>query len=322
MKVLLTEAVAAQFAPSLREAAPDLQFACLLPDRSWQGDPDGAEAVYLSVDGLLSGTWGALVERAAALPSVRWAQTYSVGMDFAEYRTLAERGIILTNGAGTQSIPIAQHVLMMMLHHAKRMDVLERSRARHAWERTFADELTGKTVALFGVGGIGSEVARLAQALRMRVIGLRRRTEPVPNVDELLPPERVGDLCAAGDYLVICAPLTRATRGAIGRAEFARMKSSAYLINVARGPLVDEAALLDALREGRIAGAGLDVFDTEPLPPEHPLWDLPNVLITPHVAPASPLLMERGARLFADNLRRFVAGEPLVNVVEPAEIGG
>src|SRR5205823_5779494 len=130
----------------------------------------------------------------------------------------------------------------------------ERSQARREWRRTPSDELTGKTVALLGLGGIGAEVARLATALGMRVIGVRRRLEPVEHVDEVLPPEKVGDLCAAADFLVVCAPLTRATRGMIGADELARMKPTGYLINVARGPLVDERALVETLRAGRIAG--------------------------------------------------------------------
>jgi phosphoglycerate dehydrogenase-like enzyme len=237
------------------------------------------------------------------------------------YRPIVERGITFTNGAGSQSIPIAQYILLMMLHHAKRMDLWERSQARRAWEHAPCDELTGKTVALFGLGGIGQEVARLAKAFRMNVIGLRRRPDPVEHVDELLPPDAAGDLCARADFLVICAPLTRATRGAIGAAELARLRPSAYLINVARGPIVDEDALLHVLQARRIAGAALDVFSVEPLPQDHPFWTLPNVVITPHTSPSSPLHIHRGTELFLDNLRRYARGEPLLNLVDPADAG-
>ena len=218
-------------------------------------------------------------------------------------------------------MPIAQYVLLMMLHHVKGMTAWERAQARREWVRSPSDELTGKTVALLGVGGIGAEVARLAKALGMRVVGLRRRPEPVEHVDELLPPGKEDELCAQADFLVICAPLTHATKGIIGAAELARMKPTAYLINVARGPIVQERALIEALRAGRIAGAALDVFEIEPLPPDHELWALPNVVITPHCAPASPMHIVRGTELFIENLRRYTAGRPLLNVVDPAEVG-
>jgi len=267
-----------------------------------------------------SGIVAELLQSLPALPALRWIHTYSVGVDHPMYRPIVARGITFTNGAGSQSIPIAQHILLMMLHHAKRMRVWEAAQARHEWTHAPSEELTDKTVALFGLGGIGREVARLAQAFRMRVIGLRRRAEPVEHVDELLPPEALDQLCARADFFVICAPLTTATRGAIGAAQIACMQPNTYLINVARGAIVDEPALVAALRDGRIAGAALDVFSVEPLPLDHILWSLPNVVITPHTAPASPLHIERGTHLFLENLRRYLDGAPLLNVVDPADV--
>jgi len=321
MKLIMTAAVAGQFGAQVRSVAAGIELVRLNPDRTWADDPVEAEAAYLSVDALISGSMLRLFDDLPHLTRLRWLHTFSIGVDHPAFLRVVERGITLTNGAGTQSIPIAQYVLLMMLHHAKGMTNWERAQARHEWSRHGSEELTGKTVALLGAGGIGGEVARLAKALRMDVIALRRSRTPVEHVDELLRPGEEGELCARADFLVICAPLTRETKGVIGTAELARMKPSAYLINVARGPLVDERALIAALRENRIAGAALDVFEVEPLPAEHELWTLPNVVITPHLSPSSPMHIVRGTDLFIENLRRFVAGEPLQNIVDAADVG-
>jgi phosphoglycerate dehydrogenase-like enzyme len=320
VKVIVSAIVAERWAAALRDAAPDAEIVIMAPS-GWRGDPAGAEAAYISVDCYIDGSVGLLIRALGELSTLRWVHTFSIGVDDPAYGLIVERGITFTNGAGSQSMPIAQYVLLMMLHHVKRMGEWERNQAARRWARTDSDELTGKTVALLGLGGIGQEVARLAKALRMRVVGLRRRPEPVENVDLLLTPDRVGDLCAAADFLVICAPLTRATRGIVGPAELARMRPTAVLINVARGPLVQEPALIDTLREGRIAGAALDVFEQEPLPPDHVLWSLPNVMITPHCSPSSPMHLVRGTELFLEQLRRYVAGKPLLNVVDPEDVG-
>jgi phosphoglycerate dehydrogenase-like enzyme len=321
MKLLVSQHIAERYAAGLCEAAPGVECVTVDEQHVWHGEPSAAEAAYLSFDMYPSRVVTTVLDALPRLSALRWIHTYSIGVDHPMYRPIVERGITFTNGAGSQSIPIAQHVLLMMLHHAKRMDIWEAAQAARQWRHAPSDELTGKTVALFGLGGIGGEVARLAKAFRMHVIGLRRRSGPVENVDELLPPGAIGDLCARADFLVICAPLTRETRGAISATELARMKPEAYLINVARGPIVEERALVAALRDGRIAGAALDVFAVEPLPPEHELWTLPNVIITPHTAPASPFHIERGTQLFLENLRRFAAGDALLNVVDPAEVG-
>lgn len=321
MKLFVTDVVARQFGEQIRAAAPAAELVTLNADSTWGGDPTEAEAGYMSVDCLISGAVGRLLADLPRMEKLRWVHTFSIGVDDPAYRLIVDRGITMTNGAGTQSIPIAQYVLLMMLHHIKGMANWERQQARREWSRSPSDELTGKTVALFGIGGIGSEVARLAKALRMRVIGLRRTPGPVEYVDKVLPPEELGELCALADFLVICAPLTSATKGAIGAAELARMKPTAYLINVARGPLVQEAALVETLREGRIAGAALDVFEREPLPADHELWVLPNVTITPHTSPASPMHIVRGTEMFVENLALYAAGRPLLNIVDPADVG-
>jgi phosphoglycerate dehydrogenase-like enzyme len=320
LKLIVTATVAAQFGDLIRDADPGAEVVTISPG-GWSGGPAGAEAAYVSVDSLIDGSVQLLIEELPRLSRLRWVHTFSIGVDDPSFRLIVDRGITLTNGAGTQSMPMAQYVLLMMLHHVKGMASWERNQAQRQWARSPSDELTGKTVALLGLGGIGAEVARLAKALQMRVVGLRRRPDPVDNVDELLPADAVGELCARADFLVVCAPLTTATKGIIGAAELARMKPTAYLINVARGPLIVESALVETLRGRRIAGAALDVFDVEPLPPDHELWSLPNVVITPHTSPASPMHLVRGTHLFVENLRRCVDGKPLLNIVDPADVG-
>jgi phosphoglycerate dehydrogenase-like enzyme len=204
----------------------------------------------------------------------------------------------------------------MLLRHARRLPEFEANQREHAWQRVECDELTGKTLVVVGVGGIGREVARLASAFGMRVLGVRRSPGPEPHVEALYPPERLAEVLPQADYLVLACPLTRETRGLINAERLALLTPDAYLVNIARGGVVVEAALIEALRAGRLAGAALDVFEQEPLPPESPLWSLPNVIVTPHNSAASPRTLDRGAAIFLDNLRRFAANEPLRGVAE------
>jgi len=187
-------------------------------------------------------------------------------------------------------------------------------------------------MVVVGLGSIGGEVARLASAFGMRVVGVRRRVMSsdarvdgltrlagavgLPGVAAVVPPERLADVAADADFLVVAAPLTPATRGLVSREVIARMRPTAWIVNIARGAVVDETALLEALRGGRIAGAAIDAWWTEPLPPESEWWDLPNVIATPHVSHSSPRVRERTLELFLENLRRWKAGEPLLNVVD------
>jgi phosphoglycerate dehydrogenase-like enzyme len=250
------------------------------------------------------------------LTSMRWFHAFVAGLDHPVFREIAERGVTVTNSAGFNAVPIAQYVLAVMLRHAKNIPAWEEAQRERAWRRVESDELTGRTLALIGTGSIGLEVARLATAFGMHVIGTRRRAEPVDGVKQLYPSDALHEMLAQADYVVVAAPLTPETSGLIDAAAFAAMKPSAYLINVGRGPIVVEQALIDALTQQRIAGAALDVFDREPLPPESPLWTLNNVLITPHNSASSPRTLDRGALMFVDNLRRYAANDPLLNVVD------
>ncbi len=205
-----------------------------------------------------------------------------------------------------------------MLCHAKQAPALLKFQAAREWggRKVQLVELTGKTVLIIGLGKIGQAIARRAKAFDMRVIGSRRRPQPMENVDYVMGDGEWRNHLGEVDFVVVAAPLTPETRGMLGAAELAAMRPDAYFINIARGEITDEAALVDALREERIAGAGLDVFAEEPLPSEHPFWGLPNVFLTPHVSWLSPEVRPRTLSLFAENLQRFASGEPLLNIVD------
>jgi phosphoglycerate dehydrogenase-like enzyme len=316
MRALVSDILAEHFGGRLRAVAPGIELIQLRGDASFDGDVSTAEVVCLSPDLFGRGLHVPLMQNLNRMAALRWFHGAFVGMDHPIFRSLAERGVIVTNSPGVSAKPIAQYVLAMMLRHAKNIPAWEQAQRERVWRRVESQELTGQTVAVIGIGGIGAEVARLAHAFGMRVLGMRRRQAPIPDVDQLHPPATLHAMLAEADYIVIAAPLTPETQGMIDATAIAAMKPTAYLVNVARGPIVVEDALIDALRNGRIAGAALDVFDEEPLPPESPLWSLENVIITPHNSAASPRTLERGARTFIDNLRRYAAGEPLLNVVD------
>jgi phosphoglycerate dehydrogenase-like enzyme len=253
----------------------------------------------------------------AAAPKLRWFHTPAAGVDrFLDIPELRERGIALTNNSGSYDIQIAEHVLAFVLAASKRLHLYRDQQTRREWQELQHDELREQTLVVFGAGSIGGEVARLASAIGMRVIAVRRRLGPVPGAQKVMTPEFLAEAAAEADYLVVAAPLTPATRGAISREVLAVMKKTAWIVNIARGPIIDEAALVDALRDGRIGGAGLDTFVSEPLPADSPLWSLPNVVVTPHASNSSPRVRQRTLTLFVENVRRFKAGLPLLNRVD------
>jgi phosphoglycerate dehydrogenase-like enzyme len=256
----------------------------------------------------------------AHAPRLRWLHTMSAGVDrFLIPEVVGRPDFTLTNNSGPYDVPIAEFVLASMLAAAKRLPVYQRAQAAARWEGDVRlVELRDATVVILGIGSIGGEVARLAAAFGMRVIGVRRRLDlPKPaGVAAVVDPERLGDVVGEADYVVIATPLTSATSGLVSREVIARMKPTAWLVNIARGAVVDEAALLEALKAKRIGGAAIDAWWTEPLPPESEWWSLPNVIATPHVSNSSPKLQQRTLALFLDNLGRWKAREPLLNVVD------
>jgi phosphoglycerate dehydrogenase-like enzyme len=229
---------------------------------------------------------------------------------------LADRGIVLTNNSGSYDIQIAEHVMAFIFAASRQLQRYRDNQRAHEWKDEDQQEVRDATIVVYGMGSIGGEVARLASAVGMRVIGVRRRPAPDAGIGRVFAADRLDEVVGEADYLAITAPLTAATRGAISKEVIARLKPTAWIVNIARGAIIDELALIEALREGRIGGAALDVFVTEPLPRESPLWDLPNVILTPHRSGDSPRAYERTLALFGENLRRYKAGEPLLNRVD------
>jgi phosphoglycerate dehydrogenase-like enzyme len=262
---------------------------------------------------------------AAGAGTLRWVHSCTAGVSAGLAAALRGSGIRFTNSAGVHAEPIADWVLTAIAYFARGFDHTVRAQAERRWlQDSFGDrtirvrELGSLRVGVLGLGGIGSAVARRALALGMRAAGIRRRPERGGPAGMAWVGGRgdLGSLAAESDVLVIAAPRTPATDGAVGRTVLERLPDAAVVVNVSRGALLDEAALLERLDAGALRGAALDVFATEPLPPDHPLWTHPRVLVSPHVSPVSDRFWEREAALILDNLGRYLAGAPLANLVD------
>jgi glyoxylate/hydroxypyruvate reductase A len=246
-------------------------------------------------------------------PQLRWIQVMGAGVEQLLVPELPER-VVVTRAAGIFGPWMAEYTLAWCLWVTQRIDGFRSSQRRRRWAPVDPIPLRGQTLCVIGLGDIGRAIARLARAAGMRVIGVTRSGRRPREAERVYRTRALRSALARADFVVLAVPLSAATRGLLGAAELAAMKPSAWLINIARGPIVDETALLEALRARRIGGAVLDVFDAEPLPPEHPLWSFENVAITPHISgPSTPREI---APIFNDNLRRYLAGRPLRHLVD------
>jgi phosphoglycerate dehydrogenase-like enzyme len=306
----------------------------------------GSRIVNLSVEGLADGPVddvevllrGWLVAEAfdrllARAPHLTWVHSATSGVERALTPAALARDVLVTNARGVFSRPIAEHVLLMILAVSRHLPQLLELQRERTWQPLEGRELRELTVGIVGYGSLGRAVASLASAFGSRVIAMRRRPDSTddpaaaadaedgfpfePRLERIVGPDGLHDLLGDSDFVVLAAPLTPETEGLIDEAAVAAMKRDAWLINVARGRLVDDTALVRALRENRIGGAALDTFRDEPLPPGSPYWDLPNVILTPHTAWSSARVLDRSVDLFCDNLVRFSRGDPLRNVVDP-----
>ena len=251
-------------------------------------------------------------------PRVRWIQSSSSGIgEWVRRLGLVDDPVMVTNAAGMHATPLAEYAIFAMLYFAKRWPRMVAEQRAHHWERCAIDTLDGKTLGIIGLGQVGRTVARLARPFGMRVIGIRRSGAD-SGVDEVFRPEQLAEVLERSDYLVLSVPHTAETVGLLGARELARMKPGAVLINIARGSVLDEPALIESLRSGRLGGAALDVVSGEPLAPDSPLWDLPNVVITPHSMSTAFTENEWLIDLFCDNLRRYLDGAPLRNLFDKA----
>jgi phosphoglycerate dehydrogenase-like enzyme len=301
----------------------------------------GARLVTVSVEGLADGSlddvevmlrgWlgpDAFDRLLVRAPHLSWVHSATSGVERALTPMARERGLVVTNARGVFSRPIAEYVLMMILAVSRRLPQLLELQRERTWQPLEGVELRDVTVGVVGLGSMGRAVADLASAFGCRVIGVRRHAEEAGPlltdegreiaIDRVGGPDLLPELLGESDFVVLAAPLTAETRGMIDERTLALFKPGSWLVNVARGGLVDERALLRALRDGPMGGAVLDAFHDEPLPPMSSFYDLPNVIVTPHTAWSSGRVLDRSVELFCDNLRRFAAGEPLVNVVDPS----
>ncbi|MCY3990944.1 MAG: D-2-hydroxyacid dehydrogenase [Caldilineaceae bacterium] len=295
----------------VRAVSPDLEIVNALTE-------DEALAAIPQAVGMYGDLTPALLERAESL---RWLQTPIAGLEHYMFAELAESDIVVSNMAKIYSDMIADHAFCFILMFARGIHLYMRRQIRGEWQKgTPVRHLADCTLGVIGLGGIGSELARRGKAHDMRVIAVDARPASTPgrslDLDALWPQDRLHDLLGEADFAVSCVPQTPETVGLIGAEEIGKMKSSAYLINISRGVVVKLDALVAALESGGIAGAALDVYETEPLPAEHPLWKMENVILTPHVAADNPHVPQRRIDTLRDNLRRYLAGEPVRNIVD------
>jgi phosphoglycerate dehydrogenase-like enzyme len=262
--------------------------------------------------------YGSLGEEDMALfPKLRWLQSPSAGVERQLYPAFRESDIVFTNAAGIHAPYCAEHAFALLLALTRGIHRYVRNQAKRQWLVTPLLEIGGWTLGIIGMGGFGLHMAQRGKALGMRVIAVDPyREDKPPVVDEMLPPDRLPELLEQSDVLMIACPHTAETHHLIDAETLKLVKPGVYLINVTRGGIVDESALVDALRDGRVAGAGLDVFEVEPLPEDSPLWDMENVVITPHSAGQSQHRPRPTIELFCDNIGRYLRGAPLRNVVD------
>jgi phosphoglycerate dehydrogenase-like enzyme len=310
MKLLLPVELSSQIEPRLPEDVGVVH----LQDGEADGSLDEAE-VYLH--------WWSfqipdLLDRIVnAAPRLRWVQIPAAGVERFLTPATQRPSLVLTNGSGLHAIPIAEFVLAAILAHAKRLGDFRTAQQEQRWNRfTPLQELWGAKLLIIGLGGIGQAIAERANAFGMSVWGSRRHPSPFPGIERVVGPDGWRELLSEADYVVIAAPFTSQTHNLIDEQALRSMRPDAYLVNIARGQLIDEVALERALREGWIAWAALDTFVEEPLPADHPFWNLPNLSISPHTSASSPRIMERIVDLFLDNLSRYRSGQPLLNIVD------
>lgn len=299
-------------AAELERAAPGVRRVVLELEGPTAG-LDAVEVAYFSGD-LFPDHVKPLARSLREVPALRWLHTFSAGVDDRFFQRLLDQGVRISTSSGAGAVPIAHTVMMYLLALSRDLPGWLEDQAARRWNPRSVVDLQGRRLLVVGLGPIGLAVARLGLAFGMQVTGFRRS----PTGDEPCPTRTLAELAAAlpeADAVVLALPLQPETEGLLGAEQLARMRPDAIVVNVGRGGLVDEPALVEALRSGRLGGAGLDVFALEPLPEESPLWTLPNVIVTPHSSGTTPSNLPRADEIFVENLARYVRGEPLRNEV-------
>ncbi|NJJ41899.1 D-2-hydroxyacid dehydrogenase [Paenibacillus apii] len=296
---------------AIRKAAPGYTFVQCDAKQPDLEALAGAEIVISWAKGIS----GLLLREGTPL---RWVQAWSAGVDKLPLDRLEQRGIVLTNASGVHAEPISQVIFGYMLMFVRNLHTAIRNQDRRIWNSDETEtELTGKTVVIAGTGEIGAATARIAKAFGMRTIGVRRIDDPLPGFDAMYTTSRLKDAVAEGDFVINTLPLTGETRSLFDASVFSSFKEGSYYINIGRGGTTDTEALIEALENGRLRGAGLDVFEAEPLPEDHPLWDMKQVIITPHVAGLTDHYSDRLVGIFTENMKSYLAhGAPTINVID------
>jgi phosphoglycerate dehydrogenase-like enzyme len=311
MRVLLVARDPAPILPRLQDRWSDIEWVRVSSDERGSGSLAGIEVAYL---------WDyrsrVLRELWPELTDLRWVHVAAAGVDAFLFPEMLQGTVTLTNSRGAFDESVAEFGLALMLAFAKRLHLTMPNQQAAKWQHFQTQLLSGKTVGIVGFGAIGHLVGRKARALGMRVLGVRREGQAHPDADQIYGLRELPEVLRQSDYVVMVLPHTPETQKVIGEAELREMQSHAVLINIGRGSAVDEVALAMALEAGAIGGAGLDVFEREPLKSESPLWHAPNTVITPHMASDADDWQQRLAEVFSENLRRYRAGEPLLNQID------
>ncbi|WP_223068632.1 D-2-hydroxyacid dehydrogenase [Paenibacillus caui] len=311
-KIVALQSLGEAYKTAIQEAAPGWS----LVDGS---DPEALQEHLQDAEILLGWNKAAAEITLQDGTSLKWVQNIGAGVDQLPLERFSQLGITLTNASGVHPFPISEHIFAMLLSLTRRLHTAVRNQSGQVWDfqTEGIGEAHGKTMGILGVGAIGVETARLAKAFQMKVLGVRKSGSPNEYVDTMYTLDRLNEMLKHCDYVVNCLPHTRETEKLIGKEQFSIMKPSAFYINIGRGKTTDTDAMVQALQSQSIAGAGLDVFEPEPLPADHPLWAMDNVMITPHMAGLSTSYIERLAAIFIGNLKAYVQGQaPSINVVD------
>jgi len=308
LNILVTNSLADRHIKAIKTVAPDSNIISC--------DVQKVAEHIADTDILL--TWGTMDLRPLypiAL-KLKWVHALSAGVEDLIFPEIKSANTLLTNSRGIHGIPVSEHVLAMMLAFTRGLNVFIRQQAKKQWKRVPVGEIYDKTIGIVGLGSIGREIAKKAKGMGMHVVASKRTMTTELFVDKLYTPDELHELLAISDFVIISLPLVEETKNLFTIKEFAAMKSSAYFINIARGGVIKHDDLITALEEGLIKGAGLDVFEHEPLSEISPLWDMPNVIITPHLAALSPNYLDRAIKLFADNLSRYIQHKEMLNIID------
>ena len=314
--VLVAAAIGDEHRDRLEQEFPDMAFVALPKSGEVPSEAAGARILFRC-----SMSKDEMTRTIAGAPELEWIHTCSAGFDQLLVPEIEELNLKVTRSAATHHLPMSEWVIGFMLLVSKRFADLWVAQREHRWAPPDTEELAGKTVGIVGAGAIGTEVAIRARPFGMRIIATKRSPVDIDAYDQVMPPDRLPELLATSDFVVLATPLTTETEGMIGAEQLRQMKPSAYLINIARGKLVVEQDLIQALNEGWIAGACVDAFAQEPLPADSPLWDVERLVLTPHSSYRSPHMFRRATDEFVVNLHRFRAGEELLNRLREPKLG-